>query len=48
MTEVNPDDLRKRADAAEIAGDNNTADALRAEADELENRPPAEDAGTVP
>lgn len=32
-----PEYLRTRAMQAEIAGDNETADSLRAEADELEN-----------
>lgn len=43
-----PENLRERAKAAEIAGDENLANSLNAEADELENATPATDTGEVP
>jgi len=39
---LNPDDLRQRAEQADIAGDENLANSLRDEADELENASPTE------
>lgn len=42
-----PESLRARADAADVAGDETTAEALRNEADDLEQNPPAT-GGEVP
>lgn len=43
-----PENLRERANAAEIAGDESMAESLRNEADELENPTPATETGEVP
>lgn len=43
MTQPTPESLRERAKAAEIAGDEATAEALNNEADDLEQNPPTED-----
>jgi hypothetical protein len=37
---TNPDDLRQRAEAANVAGDETLAEALNTEADDLESAPP--------
>lgn len=37
-----PDELRARADAADIAGDENLAKSLRDEADDVEANPPTD------
>lgn len=39
---ADPEYLRNRAKAAEVAGDDAAAEALNAEADEVENAPPSE------
>lgn len=43
-----PENLRDRAKAAEIAGDDAMAESLRNEADELEQATPATDTGEAP